>query len=278
LECLDQGYFRIFSALQVIVRFSIFKIYFQRNIFRFQRASYLLFLSMEALLEDSEDLLQLYLQAKKTLAVIESVPKSKDNQLGIIDTAISAISTNLRETRINRFDCEFKDDYDDGYSLVKNSVQLGLNQRVLRLERQNYQLGSQLSELKQLRNKTSSQELFFVELGICKVRSVLNSWRKKKKTAAFFKLLLAAQPITTKTESTIPQERPCQSYSIPKPKFVIRAMNQQDQSDNETLMKQLVADNARLKLELKDRSRAAELLCKRLLKVDATARFNKLGK
>lgn len=143
----------------------------------------------------------------------------------------------------------------DDVVVMKRSIQEFMRGRLLSLEKVNRQLSEQRSVARTQGKKWR---------GVDKLCGALKTWRLRKLSWALF--AFERHTLLERVREQILQEDQ-QSREDAED----RQLDERNLRDARTISR-LRADNRRLQVELDDRSRAAELLCKRLLRVDASQR------
>lgn len=166
---------------------------------------------------------------------------------------------------------------DENYVYVKRSIQEFLNLQVLSLEKTIYRLRKELeTNLDCLGRVTSQAKTERASHGISILSHVLGSGDKLLMAKAFYQL--KSHCILKKSQEKAQNQLRQQAIEWNE---YVEAQQKDHEQQCENILKRnrfseevamLKAENRRLQLELEDRSRAAELLCKRLLRVDASAR------
>jgi hypothetical protein len=184
---------------------------------------------------------------------------------------------------------EEEEDRDGEFVYVKKSIQQFLNVRVLSLEKDNYAIRSEIEASRESAARAAlalrSQRL---QHGLSVLASMVARRERALLSSAFSQLRAAAAAARAdKAKSAELKElrnlvaqlqavaaapaQPAREPASPKARRHSAPVAALDGGAGDAL-EMLRAENRRLQIELEDRSRAAELLCKRLLRVDAVAR------
>ncbi len=176
---------------------------------------------------------------------------------------------------------------------VKKSIQQFLNVRVLSLEKDNYALRSEFEASRKgaahaalalrlqrlqhglhvLASMLARRERALLSLAFSQLRAAAAAGRADKAKTAELKELrdLVSQLQAQAQQAAAAPAPPAREPASPRARRHSAPVVALDGGAGDAL-EMLRAENRRLQIELEDRSRAAELLCKRLLRVDAVAR------
>lgn len=192
---------------------------------------------------------------------------------------------------------ESEEDEEEGregeFVYVKKSIQQFLNVRVLSLEKDNYALRSEFEASREcaahaalalrsqrlqhglhvLASMLARRERALLSSAFSQLRAAAAAGRADKAKTAELKELrdLVSQLQAQAQQAAAAPAPPAREPVSPKARRHSAPVVALDGGAGDAL-EMLRAENRRLQIELEDRSRAAELLCKRLLRVDAVAR------
>ena len=218
--------------------------------------------------KENDELYQKYIDAKE-----------KANSIQTKDVDIGKTTFSLREIQhLNKNEIEDGDEEEQEYAAstkssefvyVKKTIQQFLNRRVLKLERTNYSLQVELDSCVDCIENVSGR---LAQQQKAHALSILNQIFETKRLQNLYKAFnkIKYVPLCEHAIKKRIHQAKKHKEEIEEAKHQGKVSQEQSQ-----IIAQLRAENRRLQLELEDRSRAAELLCKRLLRVDATARSSK---
>ncbi|CAK9080522.1 Uncharacterized protein SCF082_LOCUS38373 [Durusdinium trenchii] len=208
---------------------------------------------MEARLEElcvDPELLQEYRRAKESVVAFGDLD---DGDVELDDGDAVEVAARRRRRALMASDMEGEEEEEEKaasqeYALVKKSIQAFLRGRLLVLEKQNHKL---TLDSERRKNRIAELEQQLAEEKRQRGVLLVSGFVQKQRTRLLkesFSLLRDDSP-----ETSARGQRLC--------------LDQESK-----MVAKLRSENRRLRIELEDRSRAAEVLCKRLLRVDASLR------